>query len=96
VLFYLQPCWNPRTPPPDRKNIDLYPAFHQYFREHQPPLLAIWGKNDPIFIPPGAEAFKTVLPNAKVHFVDGGHFALENHLEEIYDEMVAFLNENEL
>ncbi|KAJ3982017.1 Alpha/Beta hydrolase protein [Lentinula detonsa] len=75
-------------------NVALYPSFHDYFRKYQPPLLAIWGKNDSIFIPDGAEAFKTVLPKAKVHFVNGGHFALENHLDEIASEMIGFLETN--
>ncbi|RDB16556.1 hypothetical protein Hypma_002764 [Hypsizygus marmoreus] len=77
-----------------RNNVALYPKFHEYFRQHQPPLLAIWGKNDPIFIPAGAEAFKKVLPNAEIHLVDGGHFPLENHLEEIYVEILRFLARN--
>ncbi|KAK7468317.1 hypothetical protein VKT23_002831 [Stygiomarasmius scandens] len=72
-------------------NVELYPSFHSYFRDYQPPVLAIWGKNDPIFIPPGAEAFKKVLPKAVVKFVDGGHFSLENHGEEIGDEIIGFL-----
>ena len=59
-----------------KTNIDIYPEFHKYFREYQPPLLAIWGKNDQIFVPPGAEAFKKDLTNAVVKFVDAGHFAL--------------------
>ncbi|KAE9395426.1 Alpha/beta hydrolase fold protein [Gymnopus androsaceus JB14] len=75
-------------------NVIAYPSFHEYFREHQPPLLAIWGKNDAFFIPPGAEAFKTVLPKAEVHFVDGGHFSLENHLDEIASKMIEFLKRN--
>jgi pimeloyl-ACP methyl ester carboxylesterase len=57
--------------------------FQRYFREHQPPLLAIWGKNDPFFIPPGAEAFRRDIPNATVEFLDTGHFALETHVDEI-------------
>ncbi|KAJ3824870.1 Alpha/Beta hydrolase protein, partial [Lentinula raphanica] len=77
-----------------QNNVALYPSFHDYFRQYQPPLLAIWGRNDSFFIPAGAEAFKTVLPKAKVRFVDGGHFALENHLEEIASEMIGFLEEN--
>jgi pimeloyl-ACP methyl ester carboxylesterase len=64
-------------------NVALYPAFQKYFREHQPPLLAIWGKNDPFFIPPGAEAFRRDIPNAVVEFLDTGHFALETHVDEI-------------
>jgi pimeloyl-ACP methyl ester carboxylesterase len=72
----------------------MYPAFQKYLREYKPPVLAIWGKNDIIFIPPGAEVFKTVLPEAKVHFVDGGHFPLENHLEEISRGVLVFLGRN--
>ncbi|KAJ3811308.1 Alpha/Beta hydrolase protein [Lentinula lateritia] len=72
-------------------NVALYPAFHDYFRNYQPPLLAIWGANDGIFIPAGAKAFKTVLPNAQIRFVDGGHFALENHLDEISGHIISFL-----
>jgi pimeloyl-ACP methyl ester carboxylesterase len=64
-------------------NVALYPRFQEYFRTSKPPLLAIWGKNDPFFIPPGAEAFKKDNPNAKVHMLDTGHFALETHVEEI-------------
>ena len=64
-------------------NVALYPMFQRYFREHQPPLLAIWGKNDPFFIPPGAEAFRRDVPNATVEFLDTGHFALETHVDEI-------------
>ena len=66
-----------------RTNVDLYPQFHEYFRESQVPLLAVWGKGDPAFIPPGAEAFKRDLKGAKVTFVDAGHFALETKVEEI-------------
>ncbi len=64
-------------------NVKLYPAFQEYFRESKPPLLAIWGKNDPFFIPPGAEAFRRDNPNATVEFLDTGHFALETHVEAI-------------
>ncbi|WP_322093249.1 alpha/beta fold hydrolase [Paraburkholderia bannensis] len=71
-------------------NVDLYPAFQAYFREHQPPLLAIWGKNDPFFLPPGAEAYKRDLPNADVRFLDTGHFALETHAREIADAIMEF------
>ncbi|WP_254063490.1 alpha/beta fold hydrolase [Granulicella sp. S190] len=66
-----------------QNNVKLYPKFQEYFRTSKPPLLAIWGKNDPFFIPPGAEAFKRDLPNATVQFLDTGHFALETHVEEI-------------
>jgi pimeloyl-ACP methyl ester carboxylesterase len=64
-------------------NVALYPDFHAYFRNHQPPLLAVWGKNDPFFLPSGAEAFKRDIPNADVRFFDTGHFALETHAAEI-------------
>jgi pimeloyl-ACP methyl ester carboxylesterase len=66
-----------------RTNVDLYPKFQEYFRTHQPPLLAVWGKNDPIFLPAGAEAFKRDLPEAEIYFLDTGHFALETHCAEI-------------
>jgi len=64
-------------------NVKLYPAFHEYFRKWTPPLLAIWGRHDPYFIPAGAEAFKRDIPSAIVQFLDTGHFALETHVNEI-------------
>ncbi|EJU05094.1 hydrolase alpha/beta fold family [Dacryopinax primogenitus] len=79
-----------------RKNVDLYPKFHEYFRETQVPLLAVWGKNDPIFGPAGAEAFKKDLPNAEVHLLDAGHFLLETNLEEIAKLMVDFLDRHQI
>jgi pimeloyl-ACP methyl ester carboxylesterase len=66
-----------------QSNVALYPAFQQYFRTHQPPFLAVWGKNDPFFLPAGAEAFKRDIPGAVVRFFDTGHFALETHATEI-------------
>ena len=75
-------------------NVKLYPAFQEYFRRSKPPLLAIWGKNDPFFIPPGAEAFKRDNPNATVQFLDTGHFALETHVEEIAIAMRQLLAKN--
>lgn len=66
-----------------KSNVALYPRFQQYFRTHKPPFLAIWGKNDPFFLPPGAEAFKRDIPNAIVQFLDTGHFALETHAAEV-------------
>ena len=72
-------------------NVALYPKFQAYFRERRPPLLAVWGKHDPLFIPPGAEAFKRDLPNAEVHLYDAGHFALETHVVEIAAEIRRFL-----
>jgi pimeloyl-ACP methyl ester carboxylesterase len=74
-------------------NVKLYPEFQEYFRISKPPLLAIWGKNDPFFIPPGAEAFRRDIPNAIVKFLDTGHFALETSVEEISEEMRKFLGE---
>lgn len=72
-------------------NVKLYPAFQAYFREHQPKLLAIWGRNDPFFLPPGAEAYKRDLPQAEVQFLDTGHFALETHAGEIAAAIRRFL-----
>jgi len=74
-----------------KSNVALYPTFQHYFRTHQPPLLAVWGQNDPFFLPPGARAFKRDIPTATVRFFDTGHFALETHAEEIAAEMRAFL-----
>lgn len=74
-----------------KSNIALYPAFQNYFRTHKPPFLAVWGKNDPFFLPPGAEAFKRDNPNAVVRFFDTGHFALETHAAEIAAEIRNFL-----
>jgi pimeloyl-ACP methyl ester carboxylesterase len=72
-------------------NVKLYPKFQEYFRKSKPPLLAIWGKNDPFFIPPGAEAFRRDNPNATVQFLDTGHFALETHVEDIASAMRQLL-----
>jgi pimeloyl-ACP methyl ester carboxylesterase len=72
-------------------NVKLYPVFQDYFRKAKPPLLAIWGKNDPFFIPAGAEAFRKDIPNARVEFLDTGHFALETHVVEIAAAMKEFL-----
>ncbi|HTC47289.1 MAG TPA: alpha/beta hydrolase [Candidatus Aquilonibacter sp.] len=72
-------------------NVKLYPAFQEYFRKSQPPLLAIWGKHDPYFVPAGAEAFRRDNPNAVVQLLDTGHFALETHVEEIAFAMREFL-----
>ncbi|HTI00843.1 MAG TPA: alpha/beta hydrolase, partial [Acidisoma sp.] len=74
-----------------RTNVALYPAFQAYFRAHQPPLLAIWGRNDGFFLPAGAEAFRRDLPKAEVHLLDTGHFALETHHQEIGAEIRRFL-----
>lgn len=73
-------------------NVALYPRFQEYFRTQRPPTLAVWGKNDPFFLPPGAEAFKRDNPNAEVHFYDAGHFALETHSAEIAAAIRDFLS----
>ena len=75
-----------------RSNVALYPAFHRYFRAHRPPLLAVWGRHDPAFVPAGAEAYKQDLPNAEVHLLDTGHFALETHGREIAGYVREFLD----
>jgi pimeloyl-ACP methyl ester carboxylesterase len=72
-------------------NVALYPVFQKYFRTHKPPFLAVWGKNDPFFLPAGAEAFKRDIPNAVVRFFDTGHFALETHAAEIAAAIRDFL-----
>ena len=74
-----------------QSNVALYPAFQAYFRTYQPPFLAVWGKHDPFFLPPGAEAFRRDLPNADVRFFDTGHFALETHAADIAAAISEFL-----
>jgi pimeloyl-ACP methyl ester carboxylesterase len=75
-------------------NVKLYSAFQDYFRKAKPPLLAIWGKNDPFFVPAGAEAFRRDIPNAQVQFLDTGHFAIATHVDEIAAAMKEFLTAN--
>ncbi len=74
-----------------KNNVAMYPEFQAYFRKHKPQLLAIWGKNDPFFLPPGAEAFRRDIPGAEVRFLDTGHFALETHCDEIAAAIRDFL-----
>jgi pimeloyl-ACP methyl ester carboxylesterase len=74
-----------------KSNVALYPAFQKYFRTHTPPFLAVWGKNDPFFLPRGAEAFKRDIPDAVVRFLDTGHFALETHAPQIAAAVRDFL-----
>jgi pimeloyl-ACP methyl ester carboxylesterase len=74
-----------------KSNVALYPAFQNYFRKHAPAFLAVWGKNDPFFLPAGAEAFRRDIPNAVIRFFDTGHFALETHATEIAAEIRDFL-----
>ena len=75
-----------------KNNVALYPKFQEYFRTQRPPTLAVWGKNDPFFLPPGAEAYRRDNPTAKVIFYDTGHFALETHAPEIGAEIRSFLS----
>jgi len=75
-----------------QSNVALYPKFQEYLRTHKPPLLAVWGKNDPFFLPAGAEAFKRDNPDAEVHLLDAGHFALESHAAEIGALISDFLS----
>jgi len=77
-----------------QSNVALYGTIQAYLREHRPPVLAVWGKNDPFFIPPGAEAFKRDVPSADIRFVDSGHFALETHAREIGTAMREFLGKH--
>ena len=76
-----------------KTNVALYPTFQKYFRDHKPPLLAVWGKNDPFFLPAGAEAFKRDIPGAVVRFLDTGHFALETHASEVAAAIRDFLSD---
>lgn len=73
-------------------NVKMYPLFQHYFRQHQPPLLAVWGKHDPFFMAAGAEAWKRDLPDAEIRFYDTGHFALETHAREIGSDIRDFLD----
>ena len=77
-----------------RTNVQLYPQFQQYFRNQKPALLAAWGKNDIVFVPAGAEAFKRDLPSAEVHFIDAGHFLLETNLADFVALAMPFLQKN--
>jgi pimeloyl-ACP methyl ester carboxylesterase len=77
-----------------RNNVKLYPEFQEYFRKSQVPVLAPWGKNDTIFIAAGAEAFKKHLPNAEIHLLDAGHFAVETNTVEIANLILEFLKKN--
>src|ERR1700746_2917437 len=75
-----------------KSNVALYPTFQDYFRTHKPPFLAVWGKNDPFFLPAGAEAFRRDIPAAVVRFFDTGHFALETHAGDIAAAIRDFLS----
>jgi pimeloyl-ACP methyl ester carboxylesterase len=75
-----------------RTNVASYPIWQAYLRERRPPLLAVWGKNDPFFLPAGAEAFRRDQPGAEVHFVDAGHFALETRAGEVAERIIGFMS----
>lgn len=75
-----------------RSNVALYPDFQSYFRAHRPKLLAVWGRHDPAFLPAGAKAYRRDLPDAEIHLLDAGHFALETHASEIAALMRRFLD----
>jgi pimeloyl-ACP methyl ester carboxylesterase len=75
-----------------RTNLALYPQFQAYFRERQPPFLAVWGRNDASFLPVGAELYARDIRDAEVHLIDTGHFALETHADEIADLVMDFLD----
>jgi pimeloyl-ACP methyl ester carboxylesterase len=75
-----------------KSNVALYPTFQEYFRTHKPPLLAMWGKNDPFFLPRGAEAYRHDLTGADVRLLHTGHFALETHAAQIGAAMRGFLD----
>jgi pimeloyl-ACP methyl ester carboxylesterase len=79
-----------------KSNVALYPKFQEYFRKHRPPFLAVWGRNDPFFLPPGAEAFRRDIPEATVRFFDTGHFALETHAVEIATVIREFCGASKL
>jgi pimeloyl-ACP methyl ester carboxylesterase len=73
-----------------KSNVALYPKFQEFFRQRRLPTLAVWGKNDPFFLPVGAEAYRRDNPDAKVVLYDSGHFALETHVDEIAAEIRTF------
>lgn len=74
-----------------KTNVAAYPRFHDYFRTHRPPMLAVWGKNDPFFLPAGAKAYRRDLPEAEIHLIDAGHFPLETRLDEVAGIIRDFL-----
>jgi pimeloyl-ACP methyl ester carboxylesterase len=75
-----------------RTNVAAYPIWQRYFRDKRPPMLVVWGRNDPFFLPPGAEAFKRDLPDAEIGFVEAGHFALETRSSEIAERIIGFFD----
>jgi pimeloyl-ACP methyl ester carboxylesterase len=79
-----------------RTNVESYPAWQAWLREHRPPALVVWGRNDPSFIAPGAAAFERDLPDAEIHLLDAGHFALDEKNDEIASLILAFLAKHSL
>ncbi len=79
-----------------RSNVELYPSFQSYFRDHRPRLLAVWGRHDPAFVPAGAHAYQRDLPDAQIHLLNTGHFALETHAEEIATLIRAFFDSDQV
>lgn len=77
-----------------RTNVASYPKWQGWLREHQPPTLVVWGEHDPSFVAPGAEAFKRDLPNAEIHLLDAGHFALDERTDEIADLILQFMGKH--
>lgn len=73
-------------------NPPMYPALHEYLRANKPPVLAVWGRNDPIFAPEGATAFAQDVEDAEIHLLDGGHFLLESAGDEVAELILAFLD----
>jgi pimeloyl-ACP methyl ester carboxylesterase len=74
-----------------KTNVDSYPVWQAWLRQHKPPTLVVWGKNDPSFVAAGAEAFKRDLPDAEIHLLDAGHFALDEKTDEIANLILAFM-----
>jgi pimeloyl-ACP methyl ester carboxylesterase len=79
-----------------RSNVELYPSFQSYFRDHRPRLLAVWGRHDPAFVPAGAHAYQRDLPDAQIHLLNTGHFALETHAEEIATLIRTFFDSDQV
>jgi pimeloyl-ACP methyl ester carboxylesterase len=75
-----------------RTNVELYPTFQEFFRSRKPPTLVVWGRHDPFFTLAGARAYQRDLPDAALHLLDAGHFALETHAQEVAALMTAFLD----
>lgn len=73
-----------------RTNVEQYPRWHEYLRKHQPPTLLVWGANDPIFTQEGGRAFQRDVKDAELHMLDTGHFALEDHCDEIASFVRSF------